>query len=263
MPIESPFPQRSIDALDYQDIAQPIGAMAKNYGDGDRIPPHSHKRHQVLFAASGVMRLGTERAAWVVPPDRAAYIPAGTVHTVEMHGPVEIRTLYIDDRATSVRFSTVSVLPVTALLRELILQLSAEPIDYAPGSRGARLADLIAFELRRAEALPLSVPLPRDPRLQRVCAGVIAAPDDRRSLEAWAENAGASPRTLARLFQREFGLTFNRWRQQARFQAALADLARGDDVGRVAARHGYRSPSAFSAAFAKVMGAPPTRFPAQ
>ena len=255
---------RSTDPQDYQDLPQAIGAMSKRFADGFVIPLHAHERDQLLYAIRGIMRLRTEGEAWVVPPEGAVYIPAGTLHAVDMHGDVDMRTLYID-RASIDRGAgrapprALCVVAVSGLLRELILALSEEPVTYGPDSRGALIARMIELEIGRAEELALHVPLPRDARLQRLCAALLADPSDRRTLDAWSEVAGASTRTLARLFERELGMSFNRWRQRVRFHGALEALSRGAPISRVAARHGYRSASAFSAAFGKVMGVAPSR----
>lgn len=250
---------RSTEPEDYQDLAQSIGAMAKHFTDGHVIPPHIHARDQLLYAIRGVMRLETDAATWVVPQDRAVFIPGGARHSVRMHGDVEMRTLYIDRAGLDLQHSQPQVVAVSALLRELILALVDEPIDYAPDSRADMIARLIGRELSDAHRLSLDLPLPKDPRLQRLCAAILAAPSDRRPVDAWAGEVGASARTLARLCDKELGMPFSQWRRRARFQSALEAIARGGAIGRIAADHGYRSPSAFSAAFAKAFGAPPTQ----
>ncbi len=254
---------RSTNADDYQHLPQPIGAMAKRFADGFVIPLHSHPRDQLLYAISGVMRLRTEGAAWVVPPDGAAYIPAGTPHAVHIHGRVDMRTLYIDTARTKAEHGAarpdLRVVAVSGLLRELIMALCEEPVDYPSGGRAELLASLIAHELRAAPALALHAPLPTDPRLQRVCAALLADPANRYSLEAWATDAGASARTLARLFQSELGMSFGAWRQRVRFQGALEALSAGASIAQVAHAHGYQSPSAFTSAFGKAMGFAPSQ----
>lgn len=255
MPVQE---ERSTDPLAFQNLPQAIGAMSKSFADGHVIAAHDHDRDQLLYATSGIMRLQTEREAWIVPPDRAAYIPAGTRHSVSMRGKVEMRTLYIDAAGSRTRPDSLCVVAVSNLLRELVMALAEEPVVYAPGSRGGLIAQLIELELLQARKLSLQVPLPKDPRLQRLCARLLANPSDRRTLEAWSEVAGASPRTLARLFESDLGMSFRLWRQRIRFQSAMEALSRGEAVSRVAQSHGYRSVSAFSAAFGKVMGMPPS-----
>lgn len=250
---------RSTDPRDYQDLPQAIGMMSKSFADGFVIPLHEHQRDQLLYATNGIMRLRTEQEAWIVPRDSAVYIPAGTHHAVSMHGPVHMRTLYIDAKVAHGRPRALTVVAVSSLLRELVLALSEEPVVYEPNSRGGLIAQMIEQEIGRARELSLNVPLPKDARLQRLCAELLADPSDRRTLNAWSEVAGASTRTLARLFERDLGMSFNRWRQRIRFHNALEALSQGEPISRVAQQHGYRSASAFSAAFGKVMGLPPSK----
>lgn len=252
-------PSRSTDPEDYQDLPQEIGAMSKDFADGFVIPLHEHERDQLLYATRGIMRLRTAGDAWIVPRDSAVYIPAGTPHSVDMHGDVDMRTLYIDTAAAEDRPQSLCVVAIAGLLRELILALSAEPIRYGPDSRGDIIAQLIKNEIGRARELSLNVPLPKDVRLQRLCAELLADPSDRRTLNEWAKVAGASARTLARLFERDLGMGFNRWRQRIRLHSALEALSRGETIARVARQHGYLSASAFSAAFGKVMGFAPSK----
>jgi AraC-like DNA-binding protein/quercetin dioxygenase-like cupin family protein len=250
---------RSTNPSDYQDLAQPIVVMAKRFADGFSIPQHEHERDQLLYAISGVMRLRTQRDAWIVPPDGAAYIPAGLSHSVSMHGNVDMRTLYIDPLAVRKRPQGLNVVAVPALLKELILALGKEPPTYGPNSRGNLIAQLIEQEIHLAQALSLHVRLPRDPRLQKLCAEFLADPSDRKTLDGWAEVSGASARTLARLFDRDLGMSFIQWRQRVRFQSALEALSQGVPVSVVAKQHGYRSASAFSAAFGKATGHAPSK----
>ncbi len=249
---------RSTDPQDYQGLPQPIGAMSKQFADGHVIPMHNHARDQLLFASRGIMRLQTERQAWLVPADGAICIPGGTTHSVRMHGAVHMRTLYIDPTSVRTHPRPLCVITVSNLLRELIMALTEETMRYAPGSRADQIAALIETEIGRAEELALHVPLPTDTRLQRLCGALMANPSDRRTLEDWSEVAGASPRTLARLFDQDLGMGFNEWRRRVRFQGAMQALSRGRRVSVVARENGYNSASAFTSAFRKVMGNVPS-----
>jgi len=250
--------EHSTDQKDYQGLPQAIGAMSKSFADGFVIAPHTHERDQLLYAISGIMRLRTIREAWMVSPDGAVYIPAGTRHSITMHGNVEMRTLYIDASADLARPKALCVVKVSGLLRELILALSRETVAYGPRSRAGLLAQLIELELGEARELSLHIPLPRDSRLQRLCAELLADPSSRKTLDDWSEVTGASTRTLARLFEGDLGIGFRHWRQRVRFHNALEALSNGKPIAWVAEHHGYRSASAFSAAFKKTMGMSPS-----
>jgi AraC-like DNA-binding protein/quercetin dioxygenase-like cupin family protein len=249
---------RSTDPRDYQRVARPFAAMAKSFADGFEIEPHSHQRDQLIYAVSGLMRVRTERDAWIVPPDRAVYLPARMTHSISMRGDVEMRTLYIARDAAPGLPAGATVMAVSRLLRELVLALIDEPLLYDPAGRGGAIVSLIVSEITRAQRLPLVIPMPRDPRLRRVCARLLADPSDLRTLDGWSEIAGASARTLARLFDSELDLTFTAWRQRVRFHNALEAIARDEPIERIARLNGYRSPSAFAAAFRSVMGHAPT-----
>jgi len=175
-----------------------------------------------------------------------------------MRGDVEMRTLYVEHDAAPRLSDSATVVAVSDLLRELILALIDEPLLYDRAGRGGAIVSLIISEIARANRLPLVIPMPQDARLRRVCTALIADPSDTRTLDEWSQIAGASARTLARLFETETQLTFTAWRQRVRFHNALEAIARGEPIERIAFDNGYRSPSAFAAAFRTVMGHPPT-----
>jgi len=251
-------PRRSTDADDYQSVPRPLAAMSKSFKDGFEIQPHHHARDQLVYAVTGVMRVRTATEAWIVPPDRAVYLPARTVHSISIHGQVEMRTLYIARGAHDELPAAPTVLEVSGLLRELVLALIDEPVIYDEQGRGGAVALLILSEIAKARRLSLVIPMPRDPRLLRVCNALLADPASRLTLDSWVDTAGASSRTLARLFEAELGLSFAAWRQRVRFHNALEAIVAGEPISRVAERNGYRSASAFSAAFRKAMGQPPS-----
>ncbi|MES0882714.1 AraC family transcriptional regulator [Roseibium sp. SCP14] len=238
---------RSTNAEDYQDLPQPMAVLPKVFEDGHVIPPHSHKRDQLLYAISGVMRISAAETSWIVPPDRALLMPSGQEHSVEMHGEVQMRTLYI----SPVRQAEMKVLSVPSLLRELIVALSQEPMDYTNNDRAERIAELIAIELERCETLPLSIPLPTDPRLQKFCIKIMENPSLNASFEQLAENTGASSKTLARLCSRQLGMSLGEWRRRVRFASAMELLAKGTPIKVAASLCGYASAAAFTHAFRK------------
>jgi len=252
---------RSTNPLDYQRLPRPVAAMAKEFADGARIAPHTHERAQLIFAARGVMTILTAQGAWVVPPQRALWVPAGTVHEIRMAGAVSMRTLYVRADAERGRLpAAIRVIAVSPLLRELILRACGLPALYDEAGAAGRLMALMLDEIAALPSLALDLPMPRDARLLALCHRLRADPGDARTLDDWAREAGASARTLARLFQKETSLSFVDWRQQARLLAAMARLAEGQPITRIALDLGYDSPSAFAAMFKRSLGTPPSRY---
>ena len=149
---------------------------------------------------------------------------------------------------------------VSELLRALILRASSLPVAYNRSGRDSRVMHMILDEIELSKTLPLHLPMPRHPRLAQLCAMIARKTNARQTLGELAEKVGMSKRTAERLFVRETGMTFSRWRQQARLLTALTELASGHSVKQVAFRSGYRSQSAFTSMFRSTFGTTPRRY---
>lgn len=257
-------PAGQIEIGPFETAPRPLVGFAHDYPAGLSSDVHSHPRAQLLYAVSGVMRIETPGAAFVVPPSTALFLPADISHSIRMDGPVAMRALFMREDA-AIRAGTgptgegPSVIAVSPLLREVILAACAEPLHWELGGRGHHLTELALDEIGRATLLPLRLLMPSDARLRRVAAALRARPGDMRGLEELAAVAGASSRTLARLFRVETGLSFRQWRQQVRMTDALAALTAGISPARAATIAGYASQPAFGAAFRGLFGMTPGR----
>ena len=248
---------KSTNRDDYQATVRPLAGMAKDFTAGSRIEPHCHPRAQLTWAAAGVMTVTAARGTWVVPPNRALWVPAETEHAIRMSGVVEMRAIYVDPIVAKTIATDCKIILVSPLLRALMLELAAAPVDYDETGRMGHIAALFLDEIRTLDAQPLHIPMPHDPRLRRVCEALLHNPGRRETLEEWSALAGASSRTLARLFERETGTRFIAWRHQVRLAQALVRLAQGEDIAAVARAVGFNSASAFSAMFCNALGKPP------
>ena len=242
----------------YERADRPVVGYAHDYADGHHTGMHQHPRAQLLYARAGVMRIATERAAFVVPPGTGLFVPQATRHAVRMDGAVAMRALFLRADAAAPGPAETTAIAVSPLLRELILAACAEATEWDMDGRVPHIAALVVDEIGRAEALRrLSVPMPEDPRLRRVAAALLADPADPRDLAAHGAAAGASARTLARLFLRETGMGFQHWRRHLRLVQAMVELSAGAPLSRAAAAAGYASIPAFGAAFLAVFGRTP------
>ncbi len=241
------------------DAPRPVAVMARALEPGHSIPLHMHRRGQLLHAVAGIMRVETAEAAWIVPPARALWLPSQWPHSVTMRSHVEMRTVYIDAAACAALPKQPVLVEISGLLRELILALLEEPADYAESGRGGIVARLMLTELARLQERQLDVPMPRDARALRVARALLDNSSIDHGLDRWADQAGASRRTLARIFRSETGLGFAEWRARLRAIDGLARLSGGASVAETAASVGYASPSAFSAMVHRTFGSPPRR----
>jgi AraC-like DNA-binding protein len=251
------MPAQAISLDEFDTAPRPVAALSRTFPPGSATPHHRHRRGQLIHAVAGIMRIDTDEATWLVPPARALWVPPGVAHTVSMRGQVEMRTIYIEATLAHRLPAAPMLIEVGALLRELILALLQEPAAYDAQGRGGQLAALILTELAAMRAWSKELRLPRDARARRIAQALLADPAIDDGLDRWAERAGASPRTLARLFRTETGLSFAEWRAQVRAVEGLAQLAVGSTVGTAARAVGYASASAFSAMVRRTFGRAP------
>ncbi|MDM0031897.1 helix-turn-helix transcriptional regulator [Variovorax sp. J22P271] len=238
----------------------PVSCKATDYPAGHVIAPHAHAKSQLIYAVHGVMMVSAGEGRWIVPPTRGIWMPAGWPHAIRCIGEVRMRSIYVRPEAAPHLPDQSRAVGISALLRELILAAAEVPPDYARNSRDGRLMRLLLDELHALPVLPLHLPQPADPRLKRICSRLLAAPHDGATLADWARRLAVDAKTLQRLFARETGMTFGKWRQQARLLHGLERLATGDKVLDVALALGYDSPSAFATMFKRQFGLSPSEF---
>ena len=239
--------------------AWPITALAKDYPRGWHVPKHRHRRGQLIYAKSGVMHVITREGIWIVPPQRSLWVPLGMKHEIHMEGQVSVRMLYLDSPNSALFGPHCKVLAVSALLRELVLS-AVQAYAEKHRERMVILAPLLLHELQMAEEAALRIPVPSDPRLKNVCQRLLAGTSRVETLEQLSARAGASSRTLARLFESELQMSFVRWRQHVRLARALSQISLGHSIKTVAREAGYASCSAFSSMFHRVLGVTPTDY---
>ncbi len=237
-----------------------ITTLARDYAAGYVVPQHFHDRDQLVYASRGVMTVRTGESTWVVPTRRAVWIPASVPHTITMSGVVAMRTLYLKPRLARSLPRRCCVVHVSALLKELIHHAcNVGSLDKKIPWQG-HLIHVILHQLEAIRLVALQLPNPADPRAQRLARILLDNPGDRRTLNDLSKAAGASKRTIERLFQDDIGMTFAKWRQQLRLMQAMLLLAEGAKVTHAALESGYSTPSAFISMFRKALGTSPTLY---
>ncbi len=237
-----------------------VTTLTYDFADGHVIPEHFHQEDQLVYASRGVMTVRTRDGTWVVPPQRAVWIPARTPHGISMSGAVSMRTLYLRPRLVRPLPRNCRVLNVSSLLRELILHACRFPALEKRTKVQAHLVEVIVDQLETVQAIPLQLPSPADPRAMRVAEALSHDPSSSRTLAETCRIAGASKRTVERLFQQETRLTLGQWRQQLRLMRSLQLLAAGEKITHVALEAGYSTPSAYIAMFRKILGVTPGQY---
>ncbi len=223
---------------------------------------HIHPRAQFVYGVSGIMEMRTRSGLWVLSPLRALWVPAGVEHQMRSHGPIDMRTLFIQQDSDN--FGNLPriecVVPVSSLLKELIIRATELPIEYDETGPEGKIMDLILSEIHWTPGGSLYLPAFKDARLQRLEKCIKADLSDNRNLDEWADQLHISGKTLSRLIFKETGTSFLNWKQSLRIHNALLRLASGERITSVALDVGYATPSAFTRMFKKVMGVVPSEY---
>jgi AraC-like DNA-binding protein len=149
------------------------------------------------------------------------------------------------------------VVNVRPLLRELIVRTCLLGALDTRIAEQRRLIGVIFDELKALTAVPLQLPLPQERRAARLAA---MAEDGTVALSGMLRRAGASRRTMERLFREETAMPLGRWLRRRKVLEGLRRLASGEAVGAVALDLGYNSASAFIAMFRRELGTTPKRY---
>ncbi|HEX2891525.1 helix-turn-helix transcriptional regulator [Vineibacter terrae] len=251
---------REIEQIEANMARQPIVGLAMDVPAGAVVEPHRHMRGQLMFANEGVMVIESGGASWVVPPQRALWVPRHVEHKFTPVTGISLRNILVQPGINLPLPDCCCLVRVTPLLRELILRVVESPSLCKSDGHRQRIADLIFDEMEVCPATPVMLPMPKDVRLQRICIALKENPSDPRTLDDWADIACASSRTLTRRFIKETGLSFAHWRRQLRLMSAMVLLGSRQSVTTAALEVGYNSPSAFIEAFRRSVGQTPGQY---
>lgn len=224
-------------------------------GHGTRVETHVHPFGQLVYPASGLLVTTTDRGTWATPANQVAWTPPDFTHEHRTYGATDIRLVEVPASRCAELPGQPAIFRVSPLLREALLSLtSGRDVSVAADHR---LRDVIVDELVLVPEQHLHLPEPHDDRLRAVTDLLYERPDTTSTLAQLGREAGASERTLSRLFRSELGMSFHHWRTRLRIQHALVHLAGGLSVTETAAQLGWANPTSFIEAFRAVVGQTP------
>ena len=242
---------RPLDALWHLDQGRTLFIGPLEYNAS-----HQHGAPVYLAGLYGSFGLRVEGSEWTTC--RTAVIPAGVRHELDLGGN-PLAVFYVEPdlagadtlapllRGTwEVNGALVGRAGERALLRSLY-----EDRD-ATGWAGAALADLLGFSARRARRS-------MDPRVSRVVASLYHHHRELTPLHRLAAATGLSPSRFQRVFTREVGVPFRRYRAWQRMRAAIREIVRGSNFTRAAHAAGFADQAHFAHDFRRTFGAPASR----
>jgi AraC-like DNA-binding protein len=219
-------------------------------------------RHYLLCASAGALRLEAQGQEWLLPPARAALIEAGRPIRVSIPQPVTTASILFDTGFAPVPPAPLTVFDLTPLARALVAECGAwgqsEELltPYAATLFGA-LAPLTRRLAERPS--PVVVPSGQSAQLRRALKLTAERLTGEVRFEDVAREVGLAPRSLARRFEDEIGMTWRAVVRRMRVLRAIEELASGDaPVTKIAFTVGYTSLPAFNAAFRELTGRTPT-----
>jgi AraC-like DNA-binding protein len=224
---------------------------------------HSHEVHQIEYAIGGVVEVETASAHYLLPPQQAAWIPAGLEHQATMNSDVRTVAVMFDRELVADGGDRARILAVSPLIREMMIYALRWPIDRPDGDAVSdaffrTLANLVSEALDH-EA-PLSLPTSENPIVAAAMAYTKEHLDSVTAAEV-GHAVSVSERTLRRLFHDTLGLSWRTYLLHARMLRAMALLsAPAQSVQETSTAVGFDSLSAFTRAFTQFCGETPSTY---
>lgn len=220
---------------------------------------HLHQKNQLLYAPRGCMRISLNNQICVLPPSRAAWIPANTPHSASMTNIVNYRSLYFRNTEEYQLSNGIKIVEVTELLKALIERMAFWEWDKKEEEQTNTTA-LFFEELRAAKEEALQLRLPTDKRLSAFLRQLKAPDAIAPPLNELQQEVGASSKTISRIFSKETGMSYQHWRQQWRLLKSIELLSNGLQVNDVAYQLAFSSDSAFIHFFRQHTGNTPMQY---
>lgn len=222
---------------------------------------HQHPWHQIIFPVQGILQTKVLDTQFVVPHNGALFIPANTVHESFVMIDTTFIGIYLNPEKNRVYPCATKYCAVEPFFKELILyiQKNIKFMNNNMESMG-RLLDVLHDQVDVAKTFNLQLVVPSDRRLKIIFDRLNDNPQLATTMSQWAEQVGASERTLSRLFTKELKMSFPLWRRHLRLIKSLHLLETSASIQQIAYKVGYNSDSSFITAFKRTFNQTPQQF---
>jgi len=224
---------------------------------------HQHECGQLFWLCHGLIIIETEREQWVITPGSVGWFPAHFLHSARMPGRVKGKCLYLDPPSATTLPADSGVYGADAFIFALLERVCQNGSDASRGDYRDALLNVLAFEMNQLSELPLQLKFPEDRRARSVAGELLNNPGSTLNQAQLAKKWGLSVRNLSRLFIQDTGLSFSRWRQQAKVITSLQWIFAGLPVSEVASLSGYSNVSTYIEIFRQRFGKTPGQFKEQ
>ncbi len=253
--------QAMLDSIGVADRMQQPMVLQRWHGlpNEETVPMHQHKKGQLIVPLRGSVTTFAENGIWSVPPLCAVWIPGSVPHSNTVAAHTDVCMIFIDVEQTELP-SHVCTISISPLIRELVLHIVEQPVDYETNSTTYREVQVLLNLLNQAPTEAFAFPIPDEPRLKALATMLLKNPQDRFTLKEWAHTLAMSERSLSRLVKQHTKLSFGQWRAQLKIVITLQKLANNEPIQSISESLGYESISAFITFFKQQFGCSPRQY---
>ncbi|WP_269532233.1 helix-turn-helix domain-containing protein [Chitinimonas sp. BJYL2] len=245
---------------DFSTLPASVYFRHDEFGADTHAAPHRHAWGQLNYVAHGVMQLNIAGQRFLSPPQYAVWIPPHAEHSCYNRYAVVYRSVYLALPLCAPLPMQPCTLGMSPILKSILNDFAERDVKVPQSDADLRLAAVVVDQLHAAPIQQHYLPMAESPVLAGVLAALHDNPADNRGVADWAASVHTTERTLARLCQRELGMSLGEWRQRLRFLRAIEWLEAGATIQAVAFDLGYSSASAFITMFQRLAGTTPDQY---
>ena len=243
----------------HDEISAPLWLSFRHDPAHSLYPTHGHAWAEFIYAFDGIMEVKIDHIDYITPPPYGIWLPPHTQHSGLNRTAVSHGTLYIHESLCANLPTTTGILLTSPLVSALFEHLKQHQQHLAVDEQ-QRLLQVLLDQLKHAKLMNSYLPSSQHPNLQPVLLHLHTNPADNRALHEFAHLVNRSERSLARLCQKELGMSLHEWRQRLRVMKAMSLLHQQKTVESIALDLGYASSSAFIQVFKRWMHTTPDQF---
>jgi len=235
-------------------------AIALTHEKVDVTNIHKHSFAQLYCLQQGLMVIRSETGVIVTPPHCVGWIPSFCEHSILANKKISGWTVLLDEKCAEQFSKYPTLLTCSFLMEPLIQRMAGWQVADTECMEYQHLADVFLDELKMANPMPLSLPIPQDPRLKKIAVYLLENPQSEQKLDDLAHGVGLSARSLSRHWSVEVGMSIKKYRQMAKLFKSLDDIVAGRSIEQCAWMCGFESTSAYILAFKTVFKSTPKEY---
>lgn len=251
--------------FDPDTIESPIVAICSHFSSNNekslRSKMHSHSKGQLIFVKSGNAKIRLEDSTCHTFSNQVIWIPSGLKHDVVLKNKVDFRAIYIDQKQFPQLPTNIETIFISPLIGEIIDTISSLSFqtNWFLGTE-FHLQSILIRELNNCKKVPRVPEVPKDRRILNYLLAFQEKGEIPPRLNELVTNTGVSERTVHRLFIRDSGINYQKWRQQVRIVLSIKLLSTDKSITEIAHQLQFSTASAFISCFKSEQNITPNKY---